>query len=245
MTGCEPNIYDDAFYAHNKHELLDFRNMLEDEESKKAFDFAVHQKRTFCCYKPFSYAKQYFDRDIIKFSADEVFVDCGAFTGDTIIEFIDSLKKQNINAYKKIYAFECDGKNIKKMKETIANENIAIIERGCWSEKTVLRFADGNGANSQLGNVGETLVAVDTIDNIVLNDVVTFIKMEIEGSELEALKGAKNTISKFKPKLAICVYHKKDDMILIPKYIKSLNSDYKFYLRNYSSNGCEIVLYAI
>ena len=69
--------------------------------------------------------------------------------------------------------------------------------------------------------------------------------MDIEGAELEALKGAKETIKRNHPKLAICVYHKPEDIVDIPKFILELDPEYKLYLRHYSDNAGETVLYAI
>lgn len=71
------------------------------------------------------------------------------------------------------------------------------------------------------------------------------IKMDIEGVEAEALSGAQETIKRDRPVLAICVYHKREDLITIPKIIRQLCSEYKFYLRAYSKHSTEIVLYAI
>ena len=79
----------------------------------------------------------------------------------------------------------------------------------------------------------------------LIKERVTFIKMDIEGAELEALKGARNIITKYRPKLAICLYHKPEDIITIPKYIKSLLPEYKLYVRHYSNNTGEFVLYAV
>lgn len=76
-------------------------------------------------------------------------------------------------------------------------------------------------------------------------DKVTFIKMDVEGSELESLKGAKNTILRDKPKLAICIYHKPEDMVTIPLYIKELVPEYKLYVRHHSNSWAETVLYAV
>ena len=81
--------------------------------------------------------------------------------------------------------------------------------------------------------------AVDT------NNRVTFIKMDIEGSELEALKGAQQTIQRDRPKLAICIYHKPEDMTDIPLYIKSLVPEYRLYVRHHSNRCSETVLYAV
>ena len=69
--------------------------------------------------------------------------------------------------------------------------------------------------------------------------------MDIEGAELDTLKGAQKTILKYRPKLAICVYHKPEDLLTIPSYILSLHKDYRLYLRNYMMPGRETVLYAI
>jgi hypothetical protein len=91
---------------------------------------------------------------------------------------------------------------------------------------------------------GKFQIDVDSIDNIV-KDKVSFIKMDIEGAELEALRGAKNTILKYKPKLAISVYHKQDDLINIPQYILQLNEKYKLYLRHYGESTDETILYAV
>ena len=81
--------------------------------------------------------------------------------------------------------------------------------------------------------------------DVCVSDPVTFIKMDIEGAELEALKGSSKIIKKYMPKLAISLYHKKDDILEIPLYIKELVPEYKLYIRHYSNAGVETVLYAV
>ena len=98
---------------------------------------------------------------------------------------------------------------------------------------------------SLISDKGDFTVDVETIDNVVDSKRVTFIKMDIEGSELSALRGAETTISKSKPKLAICVYHKPEDLISIPQYINSIVPEYKFFLRHHQFISWETVLYAI
>ena len=120
-----------------------------------------------------------------------------------------------------------------------------MIEKGAWSKKDTLYFNNSSNSNSSISESGDSKIEVDSIDNVCKNENVTFIKMDVEGAELEALKGAENTIMKNKPKLAICVYHKKEDLVTIPQYILSLNSDYKLYLRHYDSFCTELVLYAV
>ena len=91
-------------------------------------------------------------------------------------------------------------------------------------------------------------VPVTSIDEELSGEDVTLIKMDIEGSELSALMGAEKIIKRCFPKLAICVYHRVDDFITIPQYIRSLSSDkirYKFYMRHHAAWMAETVLYAI
>lgn len=104
-------------------------------------------------------------------------------------------------------------------------------------------FSAENGCGT-ICESAEEVIEVDTIDNIV-EEKVTFIKMDVEGAELEALQGASKTIIKNKPTLAICVYHKREDLITIPQYIKELVPEYKLYLRGHFIYASELVLYAV
>jgi hypothetical protein len=93
---------------------------------------------------------------------------------------------------------------------------------------------------------GVISIQVKTIDNLNL-EKVTFIKMDVEGAELNALKGAEKTILKDKPKLAICIYHSNEDMVCIAEYIHNLAPEYKLYVRQHFlfPSAAETVLYAI
>ena len=87
-------------------------------------------------------------------------------------------------------------------------------------------------------------VNADSIDNVLKERPATYIKLDVEGSELETLKGATNTIQKYRPKLAISLYHKPEDIVTLPLYIESLGMDYKYYMRHYQTRWCETILYA-
>ena len=91
---------------------------------------------------------------------------------------------------------------------------------------------------------GVNRIPVDSIDNVCSGDKVTFIKMDIEGSEMEALKGAENVIKRDKPRLAICIYHKPEDLYEIPFWVKETVPEYKLYIRHHSNLQNETVLYA-
>lgn len=187
-------------------------------------------------------SRQYFEEGIISYGKDEVFVDGGCLNYSSAKRFLEEC-----SSVKKVYAFEPDRESAKRCKAEAVNtkpHEHEIIEKGLYSQNTELHFRNmGNGC-SGIAEEGECIVKVCTIDKEI-HEPVTFIKMDIEGAELEALKGAAETIKRNHPKLAICVYHKPEDIVEIPKYILELNSEYKLYLRHYSDNAGETVLYAV
>lgn len=179
--------------------------------------------------------------NIFTFGIDEVMIDCGAFTGDTALMFA-----KHCPNYQKIYAFEPDNAIFNQLIENTKELKITTINKGVFSKTSTLSFDIEDCGCSNFNKDGKIQIKVETIDNLLKQEkeVITLIKMDIEGSELEALKGASETIRKYKPKLAICVYHKANDLIEIPKYIKSLHQDYKFFLRNHQMVPEDTVLYA-
>ncbi len=231
-------------YDELKKNVTEFEwiyNKLADEKSKKTLISYLNQRVS----GDYRYAEEifdpnhYFSKDIIKLN-QEVFVDCGAFTGDSIQELL------TIDNPKKIYAFEPDEQNFTELKEKYAkDERITCLKKGAYSQQGVLPFAGNNADASKITDSGKFKIEVDSIDNVVQDDPVSFIKMDIEGAELEALKGASNTICKNHPKLAISAYHKFEDLQTLPQFIHSLNDHYQFYLRRHSHLTHELVLYGI
>ena len=191
------------------------------------------------------YERQYFDKEIVNPCPDEIFVDGGCYDCGTDRLFM----KWCGGDYKKIYAFEPDVKNYENCMEAGKDiRDLRLINKGLWSREDVLRFEGNESPGSRIIDTGiqeAATVQVAAIDEVVGNDKVTFLKMDIEGAELEALKGARETIRKHHPKLAICIYHKKEDVWEIPAYILSVSEDYRLYIRHYRLNGNETVLYAV
>lgn len=147
--------------------------------------------------------------------------------------------------YKKIYAWEPDEENIKQMKKALDRyDNVVIIPYGMWKEKTELGFMENGDAESRITDEAPNKIRVDSIDNICSGETVTFIKMDIEGSEMNALQGAINTIKRDKPRLAICIYHSLEDLYRIPLWIKETFPEYRIYIRHHSDNEAETVVYA-
>ncbi|GHU41360.1 hypothetical protein FACS1894111_03520 [Clostridia bacterium] len=185
---------------------------------------------------------QYFDSDIIQLVPDEVFVDGGCFDFSTSARLL----KLNPNV-KKIYAYEPDPTNVKlvhKNAKKAGFTNVEIEELAWWKEETSLRFRSWGGASRKDEN-GTIAVNTKTIDNVVKEEYITFIKMDLEGAELEALIGAKETILRCRPKLAISIYHKPNDYYEIAEYIKSIVPQYRLFIRHYSSVNDDTVLYCV
>ena len=191
------------------------------------------------------YKKQYFDPDIIVLRNDEVFVDGGAFNGATS-ELFHQLTG---GKYNKIIAFEPGKQNVRAMKLRGVERKIAnmeLVEKGLWSAAENISFS-GDGTQGGKISSSESGYTISTVCLDSLPDAtdITFIKLDVEGAELEALKGARNTIIKNHPKLAICLYHQPEDIFEIPAYILSLYDGYRFYIRHYQLSECETVLYAV
>lgn len=184
--------------------------------------------------------RQYFDEPFIKLGEDEVFVDAGAYDLSTTLEFA----KRCAN-FRRVYAFEPDKDNLDLCRQNKnGNEKIQIVPYGTWSSKGELKFQALGNWSSKIDDEGNQVIPVTTLDDVV-KEKVTYIKMDVEGAELETLKGAKCIIQRDKPTLAVCIYHKPEDMEELPLYIKSLVPEYKLYVRHYSEEKYETVLYAV
>lgn len=187
---------------------------------------------------------QYFSPDFMRWEDEEILIDAGCLDLSSSLLF-----KQYCNHVKKVYAFEPDPKNYQicvARKEENACLEVEILPFGVWSEQSELQFDASNDGSSHVCSDGSIHIPVMPIDKIVdPEDKITLIKMDVEGAELEGLKGAQETIRRNKPKLAICIYHKPQDMVEIPLYIKTLVPEYKLYVRHHSNAASETVLYAV
>jgi FkbM family methyltransferase len=218
---------------------------LEDDKSRRVLDGLVGYRLDYDSFKAEAVSDdsstQYFDQELIKCDGADVFVDLGGYDGDTVEKFIDYSNGE----YKKIYLFEPDINLLQKAKVRLADSrDIEFIEAGAYSEDGELRFSASGRTNGSISETGELKISVRRLDTC-LDCVPTFIKMDIEGAEAEALKGAAKLIKAAKPKLAIVCYHFAHDVWSLTNLIKNINPSYKFYLRHYSETGLESVIYAI
>lgn len=183
---------------------------------------------------------QYYD--VLKFSDNEVIADVGCFDCYTMIQYFN----YGNNRYRHIYSFEPEPKQYTHCKDIINKAGYTkwdIFNYGVYDDNSKLHFSS-NSSSTKVSEEGGIEVDVIKLDDFFkTHEAPTFIKMDIEGAELAALRGCADTIRKFKPKLAICVYHKPEDIFEIPEYILSLNPNYKMWLRHYSNLVNETVLY--
>ncbi len=224
--GAKPDFC--SFYQTNKEKFYKLMNLLEDDFSKDTLQAVIKYRCTLNihCLDSVYIATQYFLKDILPPTEGEGFVDGGAYIGDTANVFF----KAYIGGYHySYYAWEPDKFNRKRLKNKLKNKNIEIIPYGMWSSKDSLRFCAAATAGSGISEEGDSMISVNSIDQVHKNHSITFIKMDIEGAEVEALKGAVNIIQTQKPKLAISIYHK---------------PEYKLYIRHHSDNESDTVLYA-
>ena len=181
---------------------------------------------------------------------DTVFVDAGAFDGDTAELFFD-----NFPNFKKGILFEPNPINRENINKRfyVKEKEIEVYSKGLSNEKKSLEITINHSASTvEKGQYNTSIHNKEIVELIaldkVLNEKVSFIKMDIEGSELDAINGCKFTIKSQTPNLAICVYHRLSDLWDIPLKILEINPNYEFYLRHYSGNNhslYETVLYAV
>ncbi len=217
------------YIAEHEKEFDEAYELLADEKSKQTFtdilNFKVSGKveYLFSCESE----KDEVYENILRLCENEIIADLGAYDGDTIREFLACTNGK----YKKIYAFEPDSKNFKKLQNKTSHlENAELFNAAAWSENTYLTFSKKAGRNSRKSDSGEMVRAL-ALDSVL--DEVTFIKADIEGAEKEALIGSEKLIKKYKPKLYICAYHRNSDAFLLPKMIHSFCPEYKIYYRHH------------
>ena len=243
------------FYDKKKDDISVILNNFADEYSrevyKKCIDYRCHFLKK--DRPPYGPGEQYFDEYIISAlnhtNKKQVFVDCGAFIGDTI----DVFKKYVHDDYEAAVGFEPDSTNADALLENHKDDSrVTCVQTGVWSHETFLNFVSGEGGSSRIiesdekdNNSNVVSVKVRAIDDVDECKNATFIKMDIEGSEMKALEGAKKVIRGNRPILAICIYHSDNDMIDIPLWIIDHCQNYNFYCRHYSVNIIETVFYAI
>lgn len=218
------------------------RNKLADDISRETFNALVNFRLTnsLSCLASFRHHihEQYFDLPQVAPYAIH-FVDCGSYDGETTAEFI-----RRYPDYRSAHVFEPEPEQFAMVQNRLAAaERVHLYPYGVSDRKQTLRFSSA-GTASRISDTGDITVAVECLDDLSLGEV-TWIKLDIEGYESQALAGAKNLIQKQHPLLAVCCYHKHDDLWKLPEQILSYRDDYYIYLRHYTEGLLESVYYFV
>lgn len=255
--GLNSVSFDDFYFSSHKRELNTIFRMMNDSFSKKVLCNVIKARAENDyseIYKVYS-DNQYFALPQMRASGSrlyETFIDVGAFTGDTIEKFLSD----RTDVFKKIIAFEPAEKQFAALKkrcerlnaEWAFEENRIICEKLALSDKisnlSIFETKNNLGGTYVSDSNGDNCVQATSLDDYVKNDSIDFIKVDIEGFEMKFLIGAANTITRCKPKIAICIYHSPADFYRIPLYIKQLVPEYKMAVRHHSLGKDETVLYA-
>jgi FkbM family methyltransferase len=250
-----PSDYFDKAVEPNKC-IID-KDLTRDKDVQKLFDLsAIGYRGIKLWYCTFGVAitfllRQYDYKKLCVVKKGDIVIDAGGCYGDTALYFAHLSGETG-----KVFTFEFVPSNIKVLEENL-NLNPTIINRieivpnplDSETGKTFYYFDAGPGTRISLENEeGYESVKSVSIDDFVIDKKLSdlsFLKMDIEGAELSVLHGAKDAIIKFKPKMAISIYHKLEDFYEIPKFIDNLNLGYKFYFDYYRPNGWEMVLYCV
>lgn len=231
-------------------------DMLNDLESKRVYaEIITNRLGSACRTSTFTSAfsgGEYFKPGVYSLSHTESFVDCGAYNGDSIRGFLSATNDRFAN----IYSLELDSDNYKQLGIYVGslNEEIAdkirIFNNGVWDEETIINYGkEEKGSCESYGplkaeNYLLPSLAIKTcktikLDNLLKEKEVTLLKMDVEGCEQRALKGATNIIAKQKPKLAVCIYHKIDDLWEVPLFMKQNVPEYKLAVRHHGVDRIE------
>ena len=245
------------YYRFHQSQISNAYGSLQDEESELVFEqvLSLYVSRKIKKIRSRHISEQYISKDIPLKKGYIDWINFGAYNGDTVRNIVNSFGPLN-----SLICIEPDLSNFAGLTDYLANTNLTIAKEilalplACGYENQYVKFS-GNGTNSSiipihernenLSNYDSTnVVLVANFDRILINKKISMINMDIEGAEVSALRGLKDTISRQKPDLAISIYHEPAHLWQILLLIKSFNLGYQFFVRNYTGYPAETVLYA-
>ncbi len=225
--------FDTEFAKQNNSELNTAYELLSDEHSKRVFmdtvKFKLSGRLRYLRDSETSRGEALLN--ILRPTDYEHFVDLGAYNGDTLRELLAYTN----GAFSSITALEPDKRNFRKLAEYVEKNlagNIKLLQAGAWSSDTKLKFAAKAGRQSRISKEG-AVTTMRSLDSVLDGKPCSMLKIDIEGAEHEALKGAENTIRKYSPKLNVSVYHRNEDLFSIPIQIYKICPKYMFFLRHH------------
>ena len=219
------------YCLENAEKIQKLYDILADDYSKKTFadiiNFRISGKIGYL--NDCTCAREDIFKDIIRLSDNEEYMDMGAYNGDTVLEFVKLTNRK----YRRIFALEPDTRNFRKLsKNTDGLQDIEIYNAAAWKEDTILSFSDRSGRNSRLDDDSKIkLKQVEALRGDSLSENATFIKMDVEGAEKEALEGCSKSLRNG-AKLICALYHRTEDLFELPLQVHKINPDLKLYIRH-------------
>ena len=237
------DLLDDLWLHRSEYQTLHER--LADDRSRRVLEAVIGFRRTL---DPILLQPVLTDHDLyapeglFEFTDNETYVDGGSYDGDTIRTFIDRVDGK----FADVYAFEPDPVTFAKLTQNFRDEpRVHPIHAGLYSHGGSLHFRDDASRGAIFAADGDIEMPVTTIDEVLGDRPLTYVKMNIEGAEIDALQGGRKAIRKWRPRLALSVYHRASDLWRIPQLVLELDPGYKLYLRQHDGGIIETVLYAL
>lgn len=223
-------VFNREFILKNEKALSEAYSALSDDLSRRVFrDITAFQYSGELRFLDSCTTSKDEAFSILNLKKNEVYLDLGAYNGDTIEEFLHYTG----NSYDAIIAFEPNAKSFKKLSGFCAGlENVSLWQLGSYNKNTVINFNTKSGRNCAIDENGVP-VQVARVDTILCGKRITYGKLDVEGAEKETLEGMENTIRLFKPKLNVAAYHRSEDVFSLILQLKALNPSYRFYLRHH------------
>jgi FkbM family methyltransferase len=224
------------YYKDRADEIRRARALM-DGEGREEFDRQMQLRLGTMAGQLLNSGVQYFP--VFELGHNEVFIDCGAYDGDTIAEF----RRATNDQFAKIVAFEPDPKNFAALKRAINGDpRITIQPVATGLRPQTVRFSL-SGTGSKISADGTCEIQVVTLDDALRGIAPSLMKFDIEGSEPDALQGGRETIARHRPKIAICLYHCPDHLWSVPLLLSEILPNSRFTLRTYYADGYECVCY--
>lgn len=228
-------------YEREREQIALMVDLMADEKSRQCVQEIIRCRRSgnfFDLSQP-SIEDQYIPEGLPRWRNPMRLIDCGAYNGDTLALFQQAGYKLNA-----VVAFEPDAENFQSLTARFSHLSGNFFSYGLSDRACVMGFNPNAGEACRLDSHGSTSIQCVAIDEVVPDFAPTLIKMDIEGAEIAALKGAEKTIRKYRPGLAISLYHNPADLWHIPLLIHGWNLGYQFYVRCHRYNTFDCVLYA-
>jgi FkbM family methyltransferase len=218
-------------------ELVEINSLWADEHSREVFrqQLAWRLRADFSQSGPPT-SGQYFPDDILTARFDERFVDCGAYDGDTLRALPEG--------FECAWAIEPDPETVRRLRQKV-DSRVTVFETALGDRCGTIRFDSLGSTASHCSEDGSIEVRLSQLDELIGDGSPTFIKLDVEGNELSALRGSKTVLRRTQPVVAVCIYHRPEDLWEIPRFLSETLPNHRMFLRVHEHDGFELVVYAV